>query len=94
MSGDDELDILDELWEKLKMDQERGVDDRSLHLRTMLLKVEFENVIEQGDPKDEADKKMIYWAFVTQGNELLKQARQSNNDALYRDSIKKYVRAV
>lgn len=60
----------------------------------MQIKGEVLNVVEQGDPDKEDSKESIYWAYVSQGNDLLEQARQSSDESLFQDSFDKYARAI
>jgi len=87
-------DLLSNVRKKLKVVRAADAEDTSEDLEDLMRQGEWEKVIEQGNRDNIDEKELVAWAYFMQGSELLKSARQSQDEGLYTESIEKYSKAI
>jgi len=86
-------DILKNLRSKLMENQRIDQDPDKPDLEVLLMKGDWDAVVEHGDPEDAEQKDTIAWAYTMQGNALSDLAELKDDEPLYTQAIDKYKKA-
>lgn len=60
----------------------------------LIMKGEWDTVIKLSNPENPAHQKNLTWAYILKGNEIAKQAKRSNNEGLFKESLSYYQKAI
>ncbi len=85
-------DILASLKNELLESQQRFNTDQKIP--ELLMKGEWDKVIELSDPENPDHRELLAWAYVGQGDELAAQAKISTDVSLFNQSFDKYRQAI